>query len=360
MTSSSVTIDDRSPLGKPGVIRHSLPLESMPKSEGRNAMKAWQVRDWCAPDDMELTEIAEPEPGPGQCLVRVEAASLNFFDILMIAGKYQMRPPFPFTPGSEIAGEVVKAGTDSKFQPGDRVCAQVPTGAFAEFALCNNDEGFPVPDGVPATDAAVVPVVYGTAHMALGRRANLQAGEWLLVTAGAGGVGLAAIQIGRAWGARVIALASSEEKRTVCRDNGAELALDYSDDSWVEAVREHTQGHGGDVIFDPVGGDVFNLALKVIAWEGRAVIIGFAGGDIQQIASNRLLLKNASAVGAFWGRYYEMDPERVARVVEDCMALYQAGKIKPVISSKVPLEQVPEALNRLAARGTYGKIVIEL
>lgn len=323
-------------------------------------MKAWQVHDWCAPEEMVLAAIPEPKPGPDQCLVKVQAASLNFFDILMIGGKYQVRPPFPFTPGSEFAGVVVEAGPDSKFQPGERVCAQVSTGAFAEYALCDNKGGFPVPDGVPAADAAVIPVVYGTAHIALGRRADLQSGEWLLVTAGAGGVGLAAIQTGRAGGARVIALAGSEEKRAVCRDNGAELALDYSDESWVEAVHEHTAGHGVDVVFDPVGGEVFNLALKVIAWEGRAIIIGFAGGAIQQIASNRLLLKNASAVGAVWGRYYDMDPERVAAAIEDCLKLYREGRIKPVISSKLPLEKVPEALNRLAARVTYGKLVVEM
>lgn len=322
-------------------------------------MKAWTVRDWASPKEMTLEEVGVPEPGKGEALVKVSAAALNFFDILMIGGKYQVKPPLPFTPGCELAGEVVKAGLGSRFRAGDRVCAQPRWGAFAEYAIVENDTANPVPGGVTMADAATVPVVYPTAHIALRRRGNLRPGEWLLVTAGAGGVGIAAIQIGRAWGARVIALAGSGEKCRVCEQNGAELALDYTTPGWVDAVREHTGGHGVDLVFDPVGGDVYNNALKVIAWEGRAVIIGFAGGEIQRIAANRLLLKNASAVGAVWGGYLARDPAYGHEVVAECFELYRSRKIRPVIMQRYPLAQLREALAALGDRQTYGKLVVE-
>ena len=322
-------------------------------------MKAWTVRAWSSPREMALEDVPVPEPGEKQALVKVGAAALNFFDVLMIGGKYQVKPPFPFTPGCEVAGEVVKAGPGSRFEPGDRVCSQPRWGAFAEYCIVDDDTANRVPDDVPTLDAATIPIVYPTAHIALGKRGALQPGEWLLVTAGAGGVGLAAIQIGRAWGARVIALAGSGEKCRVCQENGAELALDYTRQGWVDAVREHTKGYGADVMFDPVGGEVYNDALKVIAWEGRAVIIGFAGGEIQRIAANRLLLKNASAVGAIWGGYLARDPAYGREVVADCFDLYRRGKIKPVIMRRYPLDQLPDALEALADRQTYGKLVIE-
>ena len=322
-------------------------------------MKAWTVRNWSSPRDIKLEDVPTPEPGEGEALVKVGVAALNFFDILMISGKYQVKPPFPFTPGCELAGEVVKAGPGSRFRPGDRVCAQPRWGAFAEYALVENDTANPVPDGVPLLDAATIPVVYPTAHIALGRRGQLRPGEWLLVTAGAGGVGLAAIQVGRAWGGRVIALAGSAEKCRVCEENGAELALDYTKEGWVDAVRERTGGRGADVVFDPVGGEVYNDALKVIAWEGRAVIIGFAGGEIQRIAANRLLLKNAAAVGAVWGGYLARDPAYGHEVVADCFDLYRQGKIKPVVMERYPLARLPDALEALGDRRTYGKLVVE-
>lgn len=323
-------------------------------------MKGWIVRDWGRPEDMALEDLPVPVPGEGEALVKVSHAALNFFDLLMIGGKYQVKPPFPFTPGCELAGEVVEVGPGSDFAPGDRVCAQPRWGAFAEYALVENDSANRVPDGVSLLDASAIPVVYPTAHIALGRRGRLKAGEWLLVTAGAGGVGLAAIQIGRAWGARVIALAGGEEKCRICRENGAELALDYRHEGWIDSVREATGGHGADVVFDPVGGAVFNDALKVIAWEGRAVIIGFAGGEIQRIAANRLLLKNASAVGAVWGGYLTRDPGYGHEVVADCFAMHRRGDIRPVIMERYPLARLPQALVALGERRTYGKLVVEM
>lgn len=321
-------------------------------------MRAWRVTEWCEPGEMTLTEVERPDPGEGEALVRVRWAALNFFDTLMIGGRYQVKPPLPFTPGCEMAGEVVAVGPGSDFRPGDRVCGQPGWGAFGEYCTIGNASANRVPDDVPLDVAACVPVVYPTAHVALGRRGGVKPGEFVLVSAGAGGVGLAAIQIAKAWGGRPIALAGSEEKRRICIESGAELALDYRDDSWVEAVREHTGGHGVDVVFDPVGGETFNLALKVIAFEGRAVIIGFAGGSIQQVAANRLLLKSASAVGAIWGAYLSRDPDFAHGVVADCFELWRAGKIRPIIWETYPLDRVPEALDALGSRRTWGKVLI--
>ncbi len=323
-------------------------------------MQAWRVREFCEPEDMAFETVARPEPGPGQALVRVHTAALNFLDILMVQGKYQMKPDFPFTPGCELSGEIAAVGPGSSCRVGQRVAAQSYWGAFAEYAVVDDLQINPIPDGVAMDRAACVPVVYPTGHIALGRRGGLKAGEWLLVTAGAGGSGLAAIQIGRAWGAHVIALAGSEEKLAVCRAHGAELALDYTDDGWVEAVREATGGRGADVIFDPVGGEVFNLALKVIAVEGRALIIGFAGGAIQQIAANRLLLKNASAVGAIWGGFFRSHPEYTHEVVADCYAMLARGAIDPVVSARYAFDDLPAALRALASRRTWGKVLLEV
>lgn len=307
-----------------------------------------------------MADAPIPEPGPAQALVKVHFAALNFFDNLMIGGKYQVKPPFPFTPGCEISGEVVAAGPDSDYKPGDRVASQPDWGAFAEFCLVENHLTNSVPDEVPLEQAAAIPVVYPTAHIALLKRGQLRDGEFVLVSAAAGGVGLAAVQLAAAWGGRPIALAGSAEKRQVCLDNGAEIALDYNDDSWIDAVREHTGGQGFDLFFDPVGGETFDRALKVIAFEGRAVIIGFAGGAIQKIASNRLLLKNASAVGAIWGRYLTEDPAFAHSVVADCFDMLVTGQIEPVVWNTYDFDQVPAALEALDTRRTFGKVMVRV
>jgi NADPH2:quinone reductase len=324
-------------------------------------MRAWRVAEWGGPESMCLQQITAPEPGPGEAVVRVRYAALNFFDGLMISGKYQVKPPFPFTPGCEIAGEVVAVGEGVEIKVGDRVCGQPDWGAFADQCVMQAHALSPVPNKVDLKDAACVPVVYPTGHISLRRRANLQAGETLLVTAAAGGVGIAAIQLGKAWGAKVIALAGGAEKCAVAKAEGADHALDYtSGEDWVEAVREITGGQGVDVVYDPVGGEIFDKALKVIAFEGRAIIIGFAGGEIQKIAANRLLLKNASAVGAIWGRYRSGNPGYAAEVMADCFQLMAAGKIKPAISATYSLEQAPEAIAALDSRKTWGKLVIDM
>jgi NADPH:quinone reductase len=323
-------------------------------------MKAWRVHNWCGTREMKLESVSEPEPGPGEALVKVHTAALNFFDNLMIGGKYQVKPPLPFTPGCEIAGEVVAAGPGSNFKPGNIVVSQPEWGAFAEYCLVGNNATHHVPEEIPIGLAAAVPVVYPTAHVALQRRGQLLEGDFVLVSAGAGGVGLAAIQLARAWGGRPMALAGSAEKRRICIDNGAEIALDYRDDRWIDAVRDHTGGRGFDLMFDPVGGETFNQALKVIAFEGRAVIIGFAGGAIQQVAANRLLLKNASAVGAIWGRYLTEEPAFAHEVVADCFNLMETGQIEPVVWRTFAFDEVPIALQALDARETYGKVLISV
>jgi NADPH2:quinone reductase len=324
-------------------------------------IKAWRSKEWGDPYSMALETIEAPQPGPGEALVRVNYAALNFFDSLMIAGKYQVKPSHPFTPGCEMSGEVISVGEGADLAVGTRVCGQPNWGAFAEACIMPADQLHPIPDGVDMKAAACVPVVYPTAHVALHRRGCLQAGETLLVTAAAGGVGIAAVQLGKAWGARVIALAGGEKKCAVASANGADHAFDYlSDVDWVESIREITNGTGVDVIYDPVGGEIFDKSLKVIAFEGRAVIIGFAGGEIQKIAANRLLLKNASAVGAIWGGYRSKDPSYAKEVLKDCFELMAQGKITPAISGTYSLEQVPEALESLDSRQTWGKVVIDI
>lgn len=324
-------------------------------------MRAWRVADWCAPEDMSLEMIARPEPGPGEALVKVRYAALNFFDGLMIGGKYQVKPERPFTPGCEISGVVVAVGEGARVAVGDRVCGQPNWGAFAEYCVMAANELRPVPDAVDLKFAACVPVVYPTAHIALRRRGALAEGETLLVTAAAGGVGIAAVQLGKAWGAEVIALAGGAEKCRIAREQGADHALDYTaGPGWVDRVRELTNGDGVDVIFDPVGGETFDLALKVLGFEGRAVIIGFAGGEIQKIAANRLLLKNASAVGAIWGGYLGRAPGYSQEVVDDCFRMMADGAITPAISGVYPLSETPAALAALDTRKTWGKLVIDI
>lgn len=324
-------------------------------------MRAWRVAEFGAPEAMTLDAVERPEPGPGQALVKVRYAALNFFDGLMIRGKYQVKPERPFTPGCEISGEVVAVGPGAAVAVGARVCGQPDWGAFADYCVMRADQLRAVPDAVDLKAAAAVPVVYPTAHVALRRRGMLAEGETLLVTAAAGGVGVAAVQLGKAWGAKVIALAGGAEKCRVARENGADHAFDYSGDvDWVEAIRDLTDGRGADVIYDPVGGDVFDKALKVLAFEGRAVIIGFAGGEIQKIAANRLLLKNASAVGAIWGGYLARDPDYANVVVNDVFRMMAAGDIAPAISGVYPLAKTPDALAALDTRKTWGKLLIDM
>lgn len=323
-------------------------------------MRAWQVHELGEPESvLKLGEVDEPLAGPGEVLIRVEAAALNFFDILICKGEYQERPPLPFTPGGEISGTVESVGEDVDLSPGQRVIATppMPNGGYAEKVAVPVGSVFAVPDSIPFDDAATLPITYQTSHVALHRRANLQEGETVLVHAGAGGVGSAAIQLARAAGARVFATAGGAEKVEVCRKLGAEVAIDYREENFIDVVKEATEGRGADVIFDPVGGDVFDGSRRCVAFEGRILVIGFAGGRIAEAPTAHALVKNYSVVGVHWGLYTRVMPEVVRETHEALIQLHEAGEIAPLVQDPIPFEELPSALGKLASRGTHGKLI---
>lgn len=324
-------------------------------------MKAWRVNDWCDPEGMEFTDVPLPEPQAGEIRISNKAAALNFYDILMIQGKYQLKPPRPFTPGSEVAGIVDAVGADvTAFKVGDRVQAMATGGTYCEYSLAPAAKAFRIPDRMSFAEAAAMIVIYQTSLFALTERTQVKAGEWLLVHAAAGGVGLSAMQIGRALGARVIATAGSEEKQQFCLSQGAEHALSYRDAAWVEQVKQITGGRGADIIYDPVGGEVFELSTKCIAPAGRLLVIGFAGGTIPSIAANRILFKNIAVVGAYWGGYLEHHPEYMQEAQAELFRMYEADQINPIVSRTYPLTEAVPALQALAARQTYAKVILQM
>jgi NADPH2:quinone reductase len=310
---------------------------------------------------LRLGEVDEPTAGPGQLVVRVAGTGLNFPDVLMCRGQYQVRPPLPFTPGVELAGEVVAVGAGvSRFAPGDQVIGvpAPPSGGLAELAvLAEADTLAAVPSFTAAQNAAFL-LTYQTGHVGLHRRAGLRAGETLLVHGGAGGVGTAAIQLGKAAGARVIATAGGPAKVELCRQLGADAAIDYTEADFVPVVKELTGGRGADVIYDPVGGEVFERSLKVVAFEGRVVLVGFTSGRFGQLPTNHALVKNYSVVGLHWGLYRQRDPEVVVAAHAELLKLAADGVIAPYVSEEVPLADAPAALDRLASRRTVGKVVV--
>jgi NADPH:quinone reductase len=316
-------------------------------------VKAWQVRRLGSPAEaMELVELPDPVAGPGELLVRVEACALNFPDVLLAAGQYQERPELPFTPGLEVCGTVVGASRRVIGGP------PLPRGGLAELTVLPERAAFDAPAGMPADEAAALLITYQTAYVGLHRRAALRAGEWLLVHAGAGGVGSAAIQVGLAAGARVVATAGGPEKAAVCRELGAHEVIDYRSEDIVSRVREVTGGHGADVVWDPVGGDVFDASRRCVAFEGRLVVVGFASGRIPSVPAGHVLVKNYSVVGLHWGLYRTVDPQVVSDAHEQLARLYAAGSIRPLVSERVPMAEAPAALTRLASRGTVGKVVV--
>ena len=324
-------------------------------------MKAWQVYRLGDPGQaLRLAELDEPHPGPGEVVIGVRAAALNFFDILLCRGEYQERPALPFVPGGEVSGTVREVGEGVGLRVGQRVIAtpSLPRGGYAEEVAVPQTSVFAVPETMSFDKAAALPITYQTAYVALRRRARLIAGETVLVHAGAGGVGSAAIQISKAAGARVIATAGGAEKVGVCERLGAEIAVDYREENFVEVVKEATDGRGADVIFDPVGGDVFDGSRRCVAFEGRIVVIGFAGGRIAEAPTNHVLVKNYSVVGMHWGLYTRVMPDVVRDTHEALVGLYEAGEIDPLISEIFSFERLPEALKLLGDRGTYGKILV--
>jgi NADPH:quinone reductase len=323
-------------------------------------MRAWQVHELGDPwEVLKLEEVEEPEPGPGEVVVEVEAAALNFFDTLLCRGEYQERPELPFTPGGEATGIIIAVGEGVDLEEGLRVIATpFPSGGYAERVTVPAQGGvFPIPDTMPPEAAAALHVAYQSAFFGLHRRANLSEGETILVHAGAGGVGSAAIQIARAAGARVISTAGGDEKVEICRKLGAEIAVDYEQENFVDAVKEATEGRGADIIFDPVGGDVFDLSRRCVAFEGRIVIVGFTGGRIADAPTNHLLVKNYSVVGLHWGLYNKKSPELITETHDALIRLYEEGKIDPLIFETVPFEEVPQKLELLSTRKTYGKLI---
>lgn len=322
-------------------------------------MKAWQVQELGEPREaLALAEVEEPSAAEGEVVVEVEAAALNFFDILLCRGEYQEKPDLPFTPGAEVAGTVAQAGAG--YSGGERVIAlpRMPRGGLAERVAVPAAAVLPAPEDMPADKAAAMPIVYQTAHFGLHRRAGLAEGETVLVHAGAGGVGSAAIQLANAAGARVLATAGGAEKVEICRELGADLALDYREQDIVSEVKEATGGRGADVIFDPVGGDVFDASRRCVAFEGRIVVVGFAGGRIAEAPTNHALVKNYSVVGLHWGLYNRVMPELPPKVHRELCELYEKGSIDPLVYEAYDFERVPEALEKLGGRGTYGKVVV--
>lgn len=322
-------------------------------------MQAWLARDhgpWR--EVMARGECGVPVPGPGEALIRVRASSVVYADLLTIAGRYQIKSTPPFVPGFEAAGIVEAAGEGCRWKPGDRVVAVDVGGAWADFTLARPEATFPVPASMSDAQAAAFVINYHTAYFGLFHRGRLERGETLLVHGGAGGVGTAAIQLGHAAGARVIATAGSAEKLDVCRRCGADEAVDHSREDFVERVLDLTAGEGADVIYDPVGGDVFDKSTRCIAMDGRLVVIGFAEGRIPEIKANRLLLKNFSVGGFFFRPYRERRPEIVARYHAGLMQLFEQGAVDPVIGGEYGFDALDRALAAIESRSSHGKVVL--
>ena len=326
------------------------------------AMRAWRVHELGDPTDvMRLEDVEPPTPGPGEVAVDVEAAALNFPDILLCQGKYQEKPPLPFTPGVELAGTVAALGEGVEgLSVGQRVLGgpKYGPGALAERTLAPAATLYPVPDAMPTAAAAALYITYQTGYLALHHRAAIREGETLLVHAGAGGVGSAAIQLGRAAGARVLATAGGPDKVKVCLDLGAEVAVDYRAEDFVAAVKDATGGRGADVVYDPVGGDVFDRSRKCVAFEGRILVIGFTSGRIAEAPTNHALIKNYAVVGVHWGLYHRVKPEVPRRIHDELVRLHAEGAIDPLVFRELSFEEAPAGLELLGARGTYGKVVV--
>lgn len=351
----------------PDAVRSSAPV-ALPET-----MRAWRVTALGEPAEaLRLEEAPVPRPGPGEALVRVAAVAANFPDVLLCRGQYQVRPELPFVPGIECVGEIVEFGSDAeqgdassrdvpdaRLRVGDRVVGS-KIGVLSEYAVLPAADLHPAPAALDDDAAAGLVVAYQTAWFGLHRRAGLRAGEWLLVHAAAGGVGLAAVQLGVATGARVIGVVGSRVKADAARAAGAEVVLIRGEDDLAGGVRAATGGHGADVVFDPVGGAAFAASTKCVAFEGRIVVVGFAGGEIQELPAGHVLVKNYSVLGLHWGLYPRVRPDLVAAAHDDLVRLADEGAIEPVVDHVVPFKRAPEALAALAAGDTIGRVVIRV
>lgn len=323
------------------------------------AMRAVQCVQWGPPDLLVVSDVPVPEPKAGEIRLRVAAAGVNFPDALIVQKKYQLQPQLPFIPGTEVAGAVDALGEGvTRFKLGERVIAFVGVGGFAEYVCVAASLALPLPPAIDDDVAAGFTMTYATSHHALFDRGRLVAGETLLVLGAGGGVGLAAVELGKLAGARVIAAASSADKLAAATKLGADELIDYSTENLREAIKAHTDGRGPDVIYDPVGGPLTEPALRSIAWRGRYLVVGFAQGEIPQIAANLLLLKGASAVGVFWGDFARREPKSNAAMMAELFGWLAAGRLKPYVSQVLPLSQAPQALNALLQRKAIGKLVL--
>ena len=321
-------------------------------------MRAVICRAWGEVDTLKVEEVAAPTPGPNEVAIAVKATAVNYADSLMVAGRYQTKPDLPFSPGLETAGVVAACGQQvTRLKPGDRVMAILAYGGLAEMAVAPEAETFPIPAVMSFEEAGAFPVAYISSHVAIRWQGHLEPGETMLVLGAAGGVGLTAVEIGKAMGARVIAAASTAEKLAVARERGADNLVNYSTEKLTDRVMALTDGKGADVCFDPVGGDLFDAALSALGWGGRILIVGFVGG-VQQIPANRLLVKNRAALGTSLRYFRWYAPDKLRRSVEELLGWYEEGKLRPCISHRLPLEKSVEAIRLLTDRRAYGKIVV--
>ena len=322
-------------------------------------MKAVLCKRHGPPETLTFEELPSPQPGPGEVVISVRAASVNFPDVLIIQNKYQVKPPLPFCPGSELAGVVKEVGKDvSGWKEGDRVIAFTTYGAFAEEVKTEAGRLIRLPEGMDFVSGAAFILTYGTSDHALRDRGALKAGETLVVLGAAGGVGLAAIEIGKALGARVIACASSDDKLAVCTAHGADAGINYAKEDLREAIKRLTDGRGVDVVYDPVGGPYTEPAFRSLAWRGRLLVVGFAAGDIPKLPLNLALLKGASAVGVYWGDFTRREPRTFADSVRQLAQWFREGKLRPHVSQTLPLRDAAKALELMAARQVKGKVVL--
>jgi len=322
-------------------------------------MKALLCTRYGTPDDLEIADIAVPEPGAGEALVKIEAAALNFFDTLIIAGKYQFKPAPPFSPAAEFAGTVEKLGAGvTSVKVGDRVLGYMTYGAAREHVAVSAERLLKIPDALDFDRAAGLCITYGTTLHALKDRAKLKTGESLAVLGASGGVGLAAVELGKIMGARVIACASSDDKLVFAREHGADLGINYASDDLKEALRRVTDGRGVDVIYDPVGGPYTEPSLRSIAWQGRFLVVGFAAGDIPKLPLNLVLLKGCDVLGVFWGAFIERDPQGHRANTQQLVDWCVQGKISSHVHSVYPLAEGRAALKAIAARQVMGKVIL--
>jgi NADPH2:quinone reductase len=334
------------------MIFHRTPIADLP-------MRAVLCKSYGPPGTLVVEDVPSPTPGPGEAVVSVRAAGVNFPDVLIVENKYQLKPPLPFSPGSELAGVVKQVGDDvTSVRPGDRVLAITGYGAFAEEVKVDARRLIAIPTAMDFVAAASFGLTYATSDHALRDRGALKPGETLLVLGAAGGVGISAIEIGKAIGARVIACASSDEKLAACRAHGADATINYATEDLRERIKALTDGKGPDVVYDPVGGPYTDPALRSIAWRGRLLVVGFAAGDVPKVPLNLTLLKGCAIVGVYWGDFARREPERFAESIRQLWQWFAEGRLKPHVSATFPLERAADALTQMAGRKVIGKIVL--